>query len=214
VPNGSEERFAEYGVMGLPFRSVHILALQRFPLSSIGPGYRSVWHRDPDGRWTFFQDVASVLACSRYFGPAVAEVVAATIDINWSGPRQFSVTVTDATRRLDWDVTLTASPVTRAMSGIGALLPEAIWRQRWFLAGMGAVAGPMFSAGKVSLVGQAPNGQQFVANPLSVWLITDSGATLDGIRPGSNRPGASPRTNGGLRIPQRGVFAIGRAYFR
>src|SRR5947209_1004370 len=68
MPNGSEERFAGYGVMGLPFGSGHILALRRFPASSIGPGYRSVWHRDPDARWTFFQDVAPNQGCSRYFG--------------------------------------------------------------------------------------------------------------------------------------------------
>ena len=103
------------------------------------------------------------------------------IDIDWVGPRQFSVTVTDATRRLDCSVTLTTSPITRAMSGIGARLPEAVWRQRWFLAGMGAVAGPMMGAGKVSLVGRTPNGQRFVANPHSVWLVSDSKATLDGI---------------------------------
>src|SRR5436190_20818243 len=70
LPPGRGERFAGYGVMGLPFRSGHILALRRFPASSIGPGYRSVWHRGPNARWTFFQDIAPVQACSRYFGAA------------------------------------------------------------------------------------------------------------------------------------------------
>ena len=214
MPTGSEERFVGYGVMGLPFGSGHILALRRFPASSIGPGYRSVWHRDPDGRWTFFQDVAPAQACSRYFGAAVAEVAAATIDIDWAGPRQFWVTVTDATRRLDWSVTLTTSLVTRAMSGIAALLPEAVWRQRWFLAGMGAVAGPMMGAGKVRLVGRVPNGQRFVANPHSVWLVSDSKATLDGIDLGVIGPSPTPGQMADFRIPQRGVFAIGTAFFR
>ena len=200
--------------MGLPFRSGHILGLRRFPASSIGPGYRSVWHRDPDGRWTFFQDVLPVHGCSRYFGPAVAEVAAATIDIEWVGPRQFSVTVTDATRRLDWSVTLTTSPITTAMSALGSLLPEAVWRQRWFLAGMGALAGPMLGAGTVSLVGRAPNGQRFVANPLLVWLIADSRATLDGIELGVIGPSPVRGQMPGFRIPQRGVFAIGKAFFR
>jgi hypothetical protein len=50
---GAAERFFGYGVMGLPFRSGHVLGLRRFPASSIGPGYRSVWHRDAQGRWTF-----------------------------------------------------------------------------------------------------------------------------------------------------------------
>ena len=44
LPSGGEERFAGYGVMGLPFASGHVLAMRRFPASSIGPGYSSVWH--------------------------------------------------------------------------------------------------------------------------------------------------------------------------
>ena len=68
LPRGSEERFFGYGVMGLPFRSGHVLGLWRFPASSIGPGYGSVWHRDPAGRWTFYQDQPAELACTRYFG--------------------------------------------------------------------------------------------------------------------------------------------------
>lgn len=47
LQGGPEERFAGYGVMGLPSRSGHYLALRHFPASSIGPGYRAVWHRDP-----------------------------------------------------------------------------------------------------------------------------------------------------------------------
>jgi hypothetical protein len=62
LPPGSEERFFGYGVIGLTFLSGHVLALRRFPASSIGPGYRSVWHRDPRGRWTFHQDQPAELA--------------------------------------------------------------------------------------------------------------------------------------------------------
>jgi hypothetical protein len=69
LPPGSEERFSGYGVMGLPFRSGHVLGLRRFPASSIGPGYRSVWHRDPAGRWTFYQDQPAELACTRHSDP-------------------------------------------------------------------------------------------------------------------------------------------------
>jgi hypothetical protein len=45
IPPGAEERFFGYGVMGLPFRSGHVLGLRRFPASSIGPRYRSVGGR-------------------------------------------------------------------------------------------------------------------------------------------------------------------------
>jgi hypothetical protein len=87
-----------------------------------------VWHRDPDGRWTFFQDVAPAQGCSRSFGSAVADVAAAAIDIDWVAPTQFSVTVTDDGHRLDWSVTLTASPITRAISAVGSLVPVAASR--------------------------------------------------------------------------------------
>jgi hypothetical protein len=214
VPRGSDERFAGYGVMGLPFSSGHILALRRFPASSVGPGYRSVWHRDPGGRWTFFQDVPAVDGCARYFGAAVAEVLNATIDIVWNGPREVSVTVTDGGRRLDWSVTLTSSAITRVMSAVGSLLPHAVWRHRWFLAGMGAVAGPMMRAGKVRLAGRAPNGQRFIANPLLVWLVADSKATLDGVDLGAIGASPTPGRMADFWVPQRGVFAIGRAFFQ
>ena len=42
LPAGSEERFNGYGVMGLPFASGHVLAMRRFPASSIGPGAGSI----------------------------------------------------------------------------------------------------------------------------------------------------------------------------
>ncbi len=54
LPSGNQERFAGYGVMGVPFTSGHLLAMRRFPASSLGEGYTSVWHHDPQRRrWTF-----------------------------------------------------------------------------------------------------------------------------------------------------------------
>jgi hypothetical protein len=213
LPGGSEERFAGYGVMGLPFSSGHLLALRRFAASSVGPGYRSVWHRDPEGRWTFFQDVPPEQGCARYFGAAVGDVPSAKIDIDWDGPAQFSVTVTDGSRRLDWSVRLTSSGITRVMNAVGSRLPEAVWRRRLFLAAMGVVAGPMLRAGKVRLAGRAPNGQRFVANPLLIWFVADSEATLDGVNLGAIGPSPTPGRLGDFWVPQRGVFAIGRAFF-
>ena len=71
LPEGHEERFTGYGVMGVPFKLGHVLCLRRFPVTSIGQGYTSVWHRDPGGCWTFIQDVSPRNGCSRYFGSAV-----------------------------------------------------------------------------------------------------------------------------------------------
>ena len=122
--------------------------------------------------------------------------------------------VIDGKRRLDWSVNLTSSGVTRAMNALGSLLPEAVWRHRLFLAGMGAVAGPMLRAGKVRLAGRAPNGQRFIANPLSIWLVANSEATLDGVDLGAIGPSRTPGRMADFWIPQRGVFAIGRAFFQ
>jgi hypothetical protein len=121
LPPGSEERFFGYGVMGLPFRSGHVLGLRRFPASSIGPGYRSIWHRDPDGRWTFYQDQPAELACTRYFGAEVDEVRQGPIRIDWTGPRGFEVRAGDG--ELEWMVEVGSTPVTRALNGLGSVLP-------------------------------------------------------------------------------------------
>ena len=58
LPPGDDERFAGFGIMGLPFVSGHYLALRQFPVASFAPAYASVWHRDPAGRWTFLRDHA------------------------------------------------------------------------------------------------------------------------------------------------------------
>jgi hypothetical protein len=71
LPEGEEERFAGYAVMGVPFASGHVLALRHFPASSLGSGYTSVWHRDPAGRCVFCQDVPPEQGCSRYFSSAL-----------------------------------------------------------------------------------------------------------------------------------------------
>ena len=48
LPDGDDERFTGYGVMGMPFASGHYLALRDMVASSVGPAYRAIWHRDPD----------------------------------------------------------------------------------------------------------------------------------------------------------------------
>ena len=214
LPGGSEERFAGYGVMGLPFSSGHLLAMRRFVASSVGPGYRSVWHRDPNGRWTFYQDIPAIQGCARYFGAAGEEVSTAKIDIGWGGPLEFSVTVSDGSRRLEWSVKLTSSGATRVMNTVGSLVPEGLWRNRLFLAGMGAAAGPILRAGKLRLAGRVPSGQLFIANPRFIWFVAASEATLDGASLGAIGRSPTPGRLADFRIPQRGVFVIGNAFFQ
>jgi hypothetical protein len=211
LPPGSDERFSGYGVMGLPFRSGHVLGLRRFPASSIGPGYRSVWHRDPQGRWTFYQDQPAELACTRYFGSAVDEVREGPIRIDWSGPRTLQVHAGDGD--LEWTLEVGATPVTRLFNAVGAALPARAWRSPPVLAVMSRVAGTALRAGRVRLTGLAPNGQRFVANPLIMWVATESKAIVRGTELGEMGPAPEQAHLRDFAIPQRGVFVVGRAMF-
>lgn len=57
--------------MGLPFRSGNVLGLRRWTASSVGDGFASIWHRDPKGRWTFYESTDPKVACTRWFGASV-----------------------------------------------------------------------------------------------------------------------------------------------
>lgn len=210
LPAGSGERFSGYGVMGLPFRSGHILGLRRFSASSIGPSYRSVWHRAPSGRWTFYQDQPAELACTRYFGAAVEEVREGPIEIAWTGPRSFEVS---AGGELEWTLELASTPVTSALNRVASLLPDRAWRSTPILAAMSRAAGLALRAGRVRLTGLAPNGQRFVANPLHMWVARGSSARLKGADLGEMGPAPEQAQLRDLTIPQRGVFVVGRAFF-
>ncbi|MFE3293709.1 hypothetical protein [Rhodococcus sp. NPDC059234] len=211
LPPGDElERFAGYGVMGLPFASGHCLALRHFAASSIGPGYTSVWHRNPAGRWVMYTSSAPDTGCPRYFSRALSESRTATITVTWTGPASLQTTVDDT---IDWSLTLTRSPATRAMSVAGSLLPAALWRNDHVLALMARVAGPLLGVGRVGLTGTAPNGQSFRANPRRLWAVDDSRATVDGIDLGAPGPLPDQARLGDFWLPQRGMFAIGEAYF-
>jgi hypothetical protein len=212
LPGGTQERFAGYGVMAAPFAAGHILCLRRFPASSVGPAYTSVWYRDPEGEWTFFQNAPPAQACPRYFSNALARIVVTNIEIVWTGPRAFSLTMSGG-NELSWDVALAATPLTRMMNVIGSLMPERLWQEPAFLKMMGGVARVTLGAGKLALVGKVPNGQGYVVNPRWVWIISSSRATLDGKDLGPMGGVGTQAKLGDFWIPSRGLFAIGRAFF-
>lgn len=217
IPDGTDERFAGYGVMGLPFRSghvrsEHVLGLRWFSVSSVGPGYTSVWHRNPEGRWTFYSTAAPLEGCDRHFGGGIDEVEQCDILIDWIGPWGFSVTVGGGI--LEWDVVLASTPATRAMNAVGRLVPEPLWRRAPVLSVMGAVAGRVLRAGRVGLQGTTPNGQWFISNPRLIWSIKESTAIMRGEELGGVGPVPEQARLGDFWIPQRGLFAFGAAFFQ
>src|SRR3954471_11975333 len=128
---GNEERFTGFGVTGVPFSSGYVLALRRFAASSIGPGYTSVWIRDPAGAWSMHGTVDPGLSCPRYFGAALESASTSRISLSWAGSHAFSVDV-DGGAVLHWELTLRATPVTRFMSAVSGAVPQGLWRSRRF----------------------------------------------------------------------------------
>jgi hypothetical protein len=211
LPSGSGDRFAGYAVIGLPFRSGHVLAMRRFPASSLGPGYISIWHRKPDGHWTFYSTVAPQQSCSRYFGNQVEEDVHAPIGIQWKGPHHFSVSI-EGSHRLTWNVVLKETLPSRLMNAAARLVPEPWWRKQFVLRAMALAAQLALHTGRLNLSGRTPNGQKFIANPQQVWLVASSQAVVDGVDLGPAGPLHEQARLNDFLIPQRGIFAVARAF--
>lgn len=203
VPPGSGERFSGYGVMGLPFASGHYLAFRHMTASSVGPRYRAVWHRNPAGQWAVYADAPPEVSCARYIGSALTATYLSQIDLTWSGPASLTVEVPGV---LTWQFEISASFATRAMSGMGALLPASACHSSWLLRPMGVIAGPFLSVGKVKLLGLTPNGQTFGAIPRRVWRIEQSSAEVRGANLGKPAPLPQQERLADLLMPQRGIF--------
>ena len=211
LPPGDDERLGGYGVMGLPFASGHVLAMRRFSASSMGAGYRSVWHRDPNGDWTFYTDVDPLRACPRYFGADARSAVECPIELAWPAPRVLRLGVPSA--GLAWKVELASTAATRALNAMARVMPDRLWKDRRVLSMMAAVTGPALHAGRLGVHGRVPNGQMFVANPMVLWTVARTSATIGDTDLGPPGPLAAQARLGDFWIPQRGLFAVGRAFF-
>jgi hypothetical protein len=212
LPPGTNERFSGYGVMSLPFSTGHVLGLRRFPVTSVGPGYTSVWLRTPDGAWTIYTDVPPDLSCPRYFGNGIRSTSIHTISLTWTDEQQCEVRIGDDVD-LTWRIWISARPVTRMMTQMMRLIPNSGWKSAAFLRGMGAVAGPALGAGKVALTGQTPNHQRFLASPKQIWFVERSTAVMHDVDFGSVQRLSVQDKLGDFWMPQRGIFMIGSAAF-
>jgi hypothetical protein len=210
LPDGDDERFIGYGVMGFPFTSGHYLALRCLPATSFSPGYRSVWHRDPVGVWTFYATTPGHQSCARYFSSATPNAaVQCAIDVAWISPWSLLIGIEGL---LEWQVDLDATISTRLMSTIGGSLPARAWAGRPTLGLIGRAAGPILRAGQVRLAGMAPNGQGFRIAPTQLWAATGR-AAFRGEDLGPVGPLDRQARLAGFRPPQRGIFAVGTGHF-
>lgn len=197
--------------MGIPFSTGHVLALRRFPASSLGPGYTAVWHRDPAGAWEIYADVAPELSCSRFFGAALSRSVETAIALTWSDEWTLEISLPAA--ELTWRIHLTETWVTRWLNRLMPVLPDAAWRSPTMLHAIEWVAAAALGVGRLRLQGTTPNGHSFLARPRLLWAVSSSSAALGNVDLGAPEPLATPAQLGQFLIPQRGLFVIGAATF-
>lgn len=201
-PAPGEDRVHGYGVMGIPLESGDYVTLRHWTASSFGPAYRSVWHRDPEGRWTIYADQPPEVSCARFVGAAAHALVTAPIRLTWTGDDHLTVEVED----LRWDLDLTSSPATVALNGSGSVMPEAAWASPTVLRLMGRMAGPLLGTGALRLVGLMPCGQAYRMAARRIWLVQDTQVEYAGRSLGHERRPDASITIGTVLLPQRGVF--------
>ena len=200
-----------WGVFGLPFDSGHVLALRVFPEGSFGP-YRTVWHRDPAGKWSIFVDGPRPdLACPRYYGAACAHIGQGRIDLSWTDARTLHVTLD--TPSLDWTLSMQAPPVLNVLNGVSAAMPLATWRPEPLLRLRERLARAL-GMGRLSLSGIMPSGHVGTLMPQRMYFVNQARANLGGVDLGRPVKLAANPTIGSVSLAARGVLAIGQAMWQ
>ena len=208
APWPDHEYVRGWGVFGLPFDSGHVLALRVFPQSSFGP-YRTLWHRDPDARWSIYADAPRIEhACPRYYGPACEHVGAARIDLEWTGPHTLHVTMDEPA--VDWTVTAARSPLTGLLNPLSNAMPLSSWRPPALVRARERLAQAL-GMGRLQMSGMMPSGHSGLLMPQRMYLVDQSKADLDGVDLGSPTRLRQNPVIGGVPLPARGVLAIGQA---
>jgi len=209
APWPDHEYVKGWGVMGLPFDSGHYLALRVFPENDFAP-YKTVWHRDPNGRWSIHVDGPRLdTACPRYYGAACAHVGHATIDLTWTAPMTLRITV-DAPH-LDWSLTATETPLLRGLNAMSVRLPTWTWRPRPLLRARELLARGVLGMGDLRMKGTMPSGHVGTLMPERMYFMEDATATLDGVDLGHPARVSPTPDIGGFPMPARGVLAVGQA---
>jgi hypothetical protein len=211
--DSDDERYVGYAILGVTFASGDVLALRRFPSTSGPHGYTSVWHRAPNGRWTFYADVGPCDGCAKYFRPQIDEVIVAPIRLEWVAPRTLAIAI-EAGRRLAWSVTATYSVATDVLNGVLRVLPDSVWQNDRRVSTLETLAGHWLHAGRVRLSGRTPSGHHFVARPHVVWPIETSRARMAGRDLGEPARLVRQAAVGDYWIPRRGLFVLATAVTR
>jgi hypothetical protein len=207
LPAGGHDRFSGYAVMGVYFSSGDVLALRRFSISSIGPAYASVWHRDQTGHWTFYQDVTADLGCARYFVGGISAALSAPIQIVWTSAHSFTVLV-DGGSTIEWHVELAATTITGSLRALAGWLPAARWRLRPALALVARIVRAALRTGRLRFSGRTPTGHRFLARPRGLWEVRSSRAVIGQRHTGQPERPRMQVSLGDVWLPRRPLFVV------
>jgi hypothetical protein len=211
APWPDHEYVKGWGVFGLPFDSSHVLALRVFPENDFGP-YRTVWHRDPDGRWSIHVDGPRLdTACPRYYGPACHFTGHAQIGLAWEGPATLRVTMDSPS--LEWTLIATSTRLLDVLNTLSVAMPLATWRRPSLVRARERLASAL-GMGQLRLTGIMPSGHVGTLMPGRMYYIDDSQATLNGVDLGHPAHLQANPTIGEVTLPARGVLATGQAMWQ
>lgn len=211
APWPNHEYVKGWGVFGLPFDSGHILALRVFPENDFGP-YCTLWHRDPNERWSIYVDGPRLdTACPRYYGAACEHTGYAHLGLTWTG--QATLRVTMDAPSLDWTLTASSTPLLSTLNAISAALPVATWRPRSLVRARERLASAL-GMGHMEMAGVMPSGHTGTLMPQRMYFIEDSRAVLDGVDLGRPARVQDNPKIGNVPLPARGVLAIGQAVWQ
>ena len=208
LPGGPGERYLGYGILGVAFASGDLLALRRFPVASSGCGYTALWHRSPDGAWTFYTDATCDQGCTSHFAPALDRLAVAPIRLEWTDPWTLSIGVNGG-REIAWTVSVASSWRTRLLTALAAAAPAALWAGPRGLALVAAVMRGLLGTGRLRLAGRLPSGARYLSNPRRVWAIDASRASIRGADLGTMTRLRHPVALGDFAIPRCGLLASG-----
>lgn len=199
-----------YGAFVMPFSTGHLLALRVVPQNPFG-SYVSVWHRPPDGEWSMFVDGPSIdTACPRYWGPATERARFSNIDVTWTGPNELRVDADEL--RLEWTMSMSASPLVRAVNALNSALPLWTWKHHPLVRAREWVAGRVLDVGEIRFSFTTPSGHDTVLRPAAEYVIHESEALLDGRTLGEPVRLEENPTIGGVPLPTRPSFVFAEAH--
>ena len=206
-PDGDDEPFAGFGVMGLPFESGHYLALRGFPRHRL---HRRIFGVAPrSGRhWTFYRprppaELRSLLHAARQRRRSVRYRRRVDHAVVVSGDDSRTARVVGP-HGIDLP--------SRMLTTVATRLPVPAWTNESMFGVIGRVAGMTLGAGDVRLAGAAPNGQHFMVAPRQIWAVS-ARARFSAAKTSARPAGSGAGTAGRLPPAADRIGVIGTGHF-